>query len=402
MNLRANKSGCFLLTALHAFGTTYFFQYLLFSLRSDYGFSPSGSLWFCALHGLLYTAFSLQGGRYAQRKGCARSIAIGLAGMAASLFAGLWLKTGAGVGVLMCMWTVFMCFTWPAIEAIAGDEPDRASVSHSIGLYNLTWAGSACLAYFTGGALIEAFGSRSLYYVPASIHLLSLLLLPQLLSMDAGRASTTKAAPAPEPEAFRQPVSPRAFMKMAWLANPFAYIAINTLPAAVPFLSMQMGFDKAQSGYFWATWFFVRLATFALLWRWTGWHYRFRWLLAAFVGLTAGLAVMLLSNDFWLRLAAQAVFGLSTGLLYSSSLFYSMDNGDEKSKHGGLHEALIGTGICLGPVAGAAGIAFGQPETGVGWPLNASLSVLSLLLIGLVGLLWLRWRGTNPRPDQNR
>ena len=394
MNLRADKSGCFLLTALHAFGTTYFFQYILFTLRQEHGFTPASSLLFCALHGLVYTISSLQGGRYAQRKGCTRSIAIGLAGMSASLFAGLWLKTGVGVTTLMVMWSIFMCFTWPAIEAIAGDEPDRASVAQSIGIYNLTWSASACLAYFTGGALIDLLGPQSLFYVPASIHLFSLLLLPQLLSADAGKCSPQQVEDGPEPEAFRQPVSPRAFMKMAWLANPFAYIAINTLPAAVPFLSTQMGFDKVQSGYFWATWFFVRLATFALLWRWTGWHYRFRWLLAAFVGLTGSLAVMLLSHEFWLLLAAQAVFGLSTGLLYSSSLFYAMDNGDEKSKHGGLHEALIGIGICLGPAAGVAGIAIGnQSSAAAAWPVSASLAVVGLLIIGLLGLLWLRLRG---------
>ena len=38
----------------------------------------------------------------------------------------------------------------------------------------------------------------------------------------------------PEEAAFHQPVSPKTFLKMAWLANPFAYVAINTVIAVMP------------------------------------------------------------------------------------------------------------------------------------------------------------------------
>ena len=87
---------------------------------------------------------------------------------------------------------------------------------------------------------------------------------------------------------------------------------------------------------------------------------------------------------------AQIFFGLATGLIYYSSLFYSMDVGEASSEHGGLHEAFIGAGIFLGPATGAAALTF-APQSA-----NASTwAVSGLLLIGLGGLLWLRRHTTN-------
>ena len=138
---------------------------------------------------------------------------------------------------------------------------------------------------------------------------------------------------------------------------------------------------------FCSIWLSARLATFTVLWQWTGWHYRFRWLLGAFVGLTASFSLLLLSHNFAVLVAAQAVFGVSIGLIYYSSLFYSMDVGQTKGEHGGLHEAMIGAGNCLGPAVGALGLylAPGTPNAG-------AYAVTALLACGLAGLVALRLR----------
>jgi hypothetical protein len=71
---------------------------------------------------------------------------------------------------------------------------------------------------------------------------------------------------------------------MSWLANPCAYVAINTAVPLIPTLAERLGLDPRAAGFFCSIWLFVRTATFLGLWRWTGWHYRFPWLAAAFVG----------------------------------------------------------------------------------------------------------------------
>ena len=172
---------------------------------------------------------------------------------------------------------------------------------------------------------------------------------------------------------------------MAWLANPFAYIAINTLIAVLPGVAVKFHLSPMFAGFACSLWGFVRLATFVVLWRWDGWHYRFRWLATAFALLIGSFTMILILPNLWAVLAAQVVFGAAIGLIYYSSLFYSMDASDTKSEHGGIHEAAIGVGNCLGPAAGATALWLApQNVNGGAW------AVTGLLTLGFGGLLWLR------------
>jgi hypothetical protein len=74
-------------------------------------------------------------------------------------------------------------------------------------------------------------------------------------------------------------------------------------------------------------------------------------------------------------------------VIYYSSLFYSMDVGETKGEHGGLHEAAIGAGIFAGPAVGAASLQFLN-----GYPNAGAYAVSGLLVCGLGGLVWLRAR----------
>jgi hypothetical protein len=79
----------------------------------------------------------------------------------------------------------------------------------------------------------------------------------------------------------------------------------------------------------------------------------------------------------------QIGFGLSVGLIYYSSLFYSMHASEEKGTHGGLHEAMIGAGLFVGPACGASSLFFFPYLALAAWP------VAGLLVAGLAGLVWM-------------
>jgi hypothetical protein len=89
--------------------------------------------------------------------------------------------------------------------------------------------------------------------------------------------------------------------------------------------------------------------------------------------------------------AAEVAFGVTCGLMYYSSLFYSMDVGDARAEHGGLHEAAIGVGICAGPAVGAASLQF-FPHS----PNASAVAVSGMLVVGLVALVstWAQARGS--------
>lgn len=172
---------------------------------------------------------------------------------------------------------------------------------------------------------------------------------------------------------------------MAWVANPSAYIALNTMVAAMPGVAKTLGLSTTLAGFCCSVWCFARLGAFFGLWHWDGWHYRFRWLLIAYVSMAGAFASILLVHNLAVVVVAQLVFGSAAGLIYYSSLFYSMDESETKGEHGGIHEAVIGLGNCAGPAVGAAALQFSPDVASSG-----ALAVTGLLLLGLgaLGVIW--------------
>ncbi len=383
------KAAYLTLEGLNAFAGAYYFNYLFFLLRDHFGFGNLGNLLVSAMHGLIYVGSAWLGGRFAQRHGYFTALRLGSGGMAGVLLVGSAFPTVAGQVFTLAGWTFMMCFTWPALEALVSEGESEERLPRMIGLYNVVWASSAAVAYFSGGALFEWLGDKSIYWLPAALYA-ALFGGASWLAKPPGSPAPIVPPPAPpphtpEPDAFRQPVSPAIFLKMAWLANPFAYIAINTVLAVIPQLAANLHLTTTESGVFCSLWLFVRLGAFVLLWQWTKWHYKFRWLLAAFLALIASFTTLLLAGQIWLLVLAQIVFGFATGLIYYSSLFYSMDIGETKGEHGGLHEAAIGAGIFAGPAVGAAALWLAPASANAG-----TWAVSGLLVCGLAGLVALR------------
>jgi len=250
-------------------------------------------------------------------------------------------------------------------------------------------------AYFMGGAMIEQWGHSSIFLVPSTIHFAQVLLTIRIApAVNPSRPIPVIPAPPPphgeglasEAERHRSLLPPRRFLLMAWVANPFCYIAINAMLPVIPKIAERFSLGPMLAGFFCSTWFFARTLGFVGLWRWDGWHYRFRWLLSAYVLMVLGFLGVLIGRQLWLLLAAQVVFGLAVALAYYSSLFYSMDVGETKGEHGGFHEAALGAGICTGPAVGALSLRFFPQHTDMhAW------AVAGLLVAGMIWLLALRY-----------
>jgi predicted MFS family arabinose efflux permease len=387
---RRNKSFYFTFEALGSFACGFYANYIFFLLRDNYGFGNIGNLGVSSLQGLVWALAAWRGGLFAQRCGYFTALRTGLLGMIVALAAGIWLKALAVQIVVLVVWTASSCYVWPALEGLVSEGESEQRLPRQLGIYNVTWATCSALSYFLGGNLFQSLGSQSIFWLPITIYIVQLGLLAglnqKIMAADRPAPATTVETHSPELRAFEQPVPPRTFLRMAWLANPFSCIGINVLLATIPSLARDLHLSIAMSGWFCSIWFFARLGAFILLWQWQGWHYHFYWLISAFVGLMAGLAVLLLSHDLWMLSLAQVVFGVAVGLIYYSSLFYSMDVGQTKGEHGGLHEAAMGAGNFLGPAIGMTALlcAPGNPHA-------SAYAMSGLLGIGLLGLLRLRF-----------
>jgi len=387
LNTRCLKGGAFALEAINSLATTYFFYYAYFLAQNQFGFKTVQNLFLAAGLGFSYVGAAIYGGRFAQRYGYFYSVRIGVAILAVCFVIGAFLQT-LWVWLLMILIANFgLSFTWPALEAMVSEGESRHRMQSMVGIYNFTWAGAGAVAYFTGGAMIEHLGIRSLYLVPAGLliieYVLALCLEKHLLA--------AKTNPVPEP-----PVSEEsnigekhseagAFLKIAWIANPFAYLGCNTVIALIPTLAHKMDLSPMMAGFTCSIWLFVRAGSFVLLRFWANWHYKFSLLVAAYVAMIGAFAVILLVPNLWILIGAQIIFGLAHGLIYYSSLFYSMDVGETKGEHSGIHEAAIGAGNGGGPAIAALAIWL-WPQR----PSSGAWSVVAMLLVGLAIIFWLR------------
>jgi len=380
---RKLKIGYFALTGLNIYGTAYYGNYIFFLLREEYGFRNEDNLLYAALGGFLYVFGSWYGGNFAQRRGYHFALKIGFSLMAVTLAAGMFVNTALGQLIVFLGWNLGMCFTWPTLEALASEGEDRKGLTKMVGIYNIVWASGAAVTYFTGGALLEGFGSQSLFWFPAALHgiqfALLLFLERRARTLPASHANTAGGSGALDPHDAAIPLARRkAFLRLAWIANPFAYIAMNTVLPLIPDVAARLKLSTTLAGFVCSVWMFARLFTFAALWRWSGWHYRFGWLAGAYVAMIGSFGALLLVESLAVVVFSQLVFGVSVGVIYYSSLFYSMDVGETKGEHGGFHEALIGVGLCGGPAIGTVALRV--------FPSNPDAGTVGVAVVLAVGL----------------
>ncbi len=378
-----SKLPLFAIEALGSLATGFYGNFVFFRFRNDYGFGDLENLLSAALMGLVVALASWWGGKIAQRHGCFRCIAFGLVGLVLSLLTGFSFPQLPLQLLVLVTWTASQFVIWPALEALVTDGCVGNGRARIVGIYSVVWATCSALSYFFGGALFDRLGSLSIYWLPPFFHVVQLIIVWRAArNWRAAEQGTTEEPLTGAPDPREGQPSPRVFQKLAWIANPFACVAAFTLLALIPALSARLGLSVTEAGAFGSIWFFARLTAFAALWKWQGWHYRFGWLLAAYLLLMAGFFVTLTSGSLMWLAAGQIVFGLAVGMLYYSSLFYSMDVGESRAEQGGIHEAMMGAGNLIGPGVGALGLTVAPqfPNAGV-WTVSGLLSVgLALLL----------------------
>ena len=385
------KTGVFAIAGANSLATTYFFYYIYFYTSDEFRFKQLQNFELAALLGLVYAVFAFYAGRFAQRAGYFAGFRRGAAIMVASILLASRMTLVWPALACMAVASFGMCFTWPALEGLMSEGESRERLGGLVGIYNSTWAVTSAFGYFTGGAMQKALGRQSMFIVPAALIGLEVIFsywLEREVNRQPPAARAEDRPPvAPSVEARRSPIPAHTFLKMGWLANPLAYLALNTIIATIPTLAGELHLSVALAGVVCSTWLFSRAGAFVLLWLWPGWHYRFRFLSAAYGVMIVCFGAMLLAKGLWVLVISQAVLGVAFGLIYYSSLFYSMDVGETKGEHGGTHEAAIGAGNCAGP-----GIAAGALLLFPGHPSSGTLAVCLLLLCGWGALFWLRYK----------
>jgi MFS family permease len=351
------------------------------------------NLLLAALCGFAYAGGSFAGGKFAQKFGYLSSVRLGLVVMIGAILAAREVQGAPAFAALAGAGIIGMGFTWPALEALMSEGEPPGRLQSLVGIYNFTWAATGAFAYFTGGAMLQNWGFDALFFVPVAFMVAQLAVIhwlekqARIQPRDEMNRPLLRAMSDTGGIAGRS----RAFLKMAWVANPFAYLTVNTIVATIPSLARHQGLTPRMAGFVCSVWLFARAGAFLALRFWPKWHYRFDFLAGAYATMIVCFAATLLVPVLWVMVGAQIVLGLALGLIYYSSLYYSMDMGDTKGEHGGIHEAAIGAGNGAGPAIAAIALAVFPAHRASG-----PMAVCALLFLGLGVLFWLRFHKSSP------
>lgn len=382
------KAAFYLIEFINSYAAVYYSNFLFFYLKRDFGFGGVENLITAAFGGGLYVLAAWQGGKYAERRGCIRALYSGYSIVTLSLLTGLAIPISAVQVLTYGGFTIGICFTWPALEALISERAGHR-LADCVGLFNVIWAAGGSVGYFTTGLLLETLGMPSLFWLPV------LLILAQTIILAYGSTLRLKVNSDENNEMSYDATVPlmarmgenRLFLRMAWFANPFSYVAINTVIPLIPSIAEKLGLTTGKAGIICSLWMFARLFAFAILWPWVRWHYNFKWLAGAFLLMIAAFFGFLTVSSIPLLIISEVCFGASIGLIYYSSLYYSMNVSKGRSTNAGIHEAVIGVGLFIGPAIGALTLYLSSAAASIG-----AWSVGGLLCTGFIGLFLIKKR----------
>ncbi|MBI2298121.1 MAG: MFS transporter [Armatimonadetes bacterium] len=305
-----------------------------------------------AVASLSYTAGCLFSGRLSDRFGRRPLLLFGC---------GLTIVAWLGYAVVSRPWQIGliampaglgMALYWPPYQAWLAELTGggRRELNGVLGLFNVFWSCGLMLGPVAAGLLWPLWHPLAFLVGGVGIVLVMLIALTTPNGADH-RAVVGEELPETEPEAPHDLAG--VYLRLAWLGNFAASFALGASRTLFPKLAVNLHYSDRAVGVVVAALNGGQFLIFLLGRVTTRWHYR-RWPLYA--GQSLALCGMLLAaatgNVALFGLAFLAA-GMASGTGYLGSLFYSL-HGHQESRGGkaGLHEAILGSGMLLGPLCG--------------------------------------------------
>jgi MFS family permease len=324
-----------------------------------------------------------------------------------ALAAGFCATAGLAVptALIVAMETGMMGSSWPLLESLVSAAGDPSRLSRRLGWYNIVWSVTGAVALALSGAVIEYLPPWAFFGVIAGVQFTAGAMIALRRFLRARLAIETAAAretDAGKPESPVEESAARRLRLALWLSRialPSTYVIIFSLSPVLPTLAAIERLSPTLATLQCSIWFAARAAAFIVLGNTAFWQRRPILTLIAGVTMLAGFLGTIASGSqaepgtdgglgaaLFLMAIAQALLGLSLGMIYASSLYFGMTVGKGSTEHGGYHEALIGLGQVLGPIVGVSAQLIHPNAL---WPVAAGISVLvaaSIMTAAAAGL----------------
>ena len=331
---------------------------------------------------LAYTIFCLFTGTISDRQGRRLLTAVSCIGCGIVWLMLIRADSPVRLLALMPFSGAFIAMFWPPTQAWLSQLSDtQRALRRNIGDFNLSWTVGLMIGPPIAGVLWGY--SQAVPFLFAAGCMVALVVFMQ--TVGGGRKRDRAPAGADPTPLRHDPALVRHFLHLAWIANFAAWFARGLTNVVFPKLGSDLGMSEGLIGTVIAAFLAGQLVVFIYLRKHSGWQWRLWPLLVA---LASGCAGMVLS--YFARTPMQFTIGLGLsgmggGVTYFASLFYSLQGHvSSRGASSGIHEAVLGSGIFLGPLVG------GMVANSVDLHSPFLLAAAVFALTGIV--CWLVWQ----------
>ena len=385
-------------TILASVGTGVVWNGVPFIAKHEYGFSEERTLLLYVVLGATYVAGAISTGpvlRLIERRLSPRAVLAWILLLEAAVCVSLigtrspWHLVAVSCGI-----SVLSSWLWPIIESYLTAGRHGAAMRAAIGWWNLCWTGAVAAALvlmmpmMRNEPFVLRFGAGSLSLEPrlaivvlGMTHALAIVPLflfgrrPVLHDRELSHAAI-------QPEYGR-------LLRSARVLLPLSYVLNSAMAPLLPYLFERVYVAKEEQTLVASTWMWVRIGAMAIMWRAPFWHGLWGTLLLGGLLLAAGFGMVVAAVSLPMAIGGLGLFGAGMGVVYYAALYYAMSVGHAEVDAGGTHEALIGVGYAVGPLAGLAGTALGSRAAALGIAGSEGAGVVAVVLllfgIGTVG-----------------
>jgi MFS family permease len=379
-----------LLSFLESFATILLERAIYFFSQERLGYSESQNLALALCFGATYSVGAARSHALATRLGERRALVWTIGGLLV-LHALLALLPGSGwLPVVFGLIGALEGAKWPIVESYvaAGLEPEAQQ--RAVGRFNVSWALAVPLALASSGPLIASGYPAALFWLAAACNLLALGLLVRFPARIQHMAASHPSRPlGPALERYR------VLLRVSRWSMLSSYALMFLLAPLLPEVFRRLG-QSVERATLWASCLdAVRVATFAALALFPGWHGRRAPLLLSALGLPIGFGAILFGGTLGTVLLGELAFGVLAGLSYYAALYYALVVQNGSVDAGGDHEGLIGVGLVVGPVIGLLG--HGLVRLGGTHQLGILVAALPFVIVCWLGALRSLARWADPR-----
>ncbi|MDD5680658.1 MAG: MFS transporter [Candidatus Omnitrophica bacterium] len=260
-----------------------------------------------------------------------------------------FLKTTEQVLIAYIVGSASMCMFWPTLQSWLSQGLNKHKLVNSLMIFNISWSAGLMLGFFFAGFLF-AFNPKAPFALGVLLVLAVIAFLyRQPLVPPEKNGGGERAIPEIDKN---RPANHAVFLYVAWCANFVSWFNVGIMRNLFPKLGTELGFSAGMVGIFIFVITLAQTVMFFILGKTHKWHYKL-WLLILFqlFAFFSLLAVAFSSQTAHL-IIAMIFLGLSCGMTYFSSIFYSLYGSADKGKKSGLHEAFLSAGAFFGPLAG--------------------------------------------------